>query len=209
MLTVCPLLVCSALGVSTVWGGKYNPELEIGEKAPSWSMLPGVDDKAHSLHQLKKKEVVVVVFTCNSCPYAEDYEDRIVRFANEQCGAQAKVALVAINVNQIKADRLPAMKKRAEQKKFPFPYLFDETQRIAIQFGAVRTPEFFVLDKERRVVYMGAMDDSADAKKVQRRFLEQAVTATLANGKVVIAETAPIGCSIRYERRRRPRSNSQ
>ncbi len=227
---VVPLIVCMV--GSTAMGGKFGRTMDIGKPAPAWKDLPGVDGKQHSLSDLKH-EVVVVVFTCNSCPYATDYEDRIIEFVNKFCAVQEKkaadagnkvtvedagektsnkktlapVALVAINVNKVDADLLPAMKLRAVKKKFSFPYLFDETQQIAKDFGAIWTPEFFVLNKERKVVYMGAMDDSTDAKKVSKHYVQDAVMATLAGKVVDVAETPAIGCQIRWERRRRSRKS--
>jgi len=223
---VCLLVLLSAC--TSASAGKFGHTLDIGKPAPAWKALPGVDGKPHSLEDLKASEVVVVVFTCNSCPYAADYEDRIIAFAKKYCvpkvdakettdqhkaesgtqkpGKQKKatrVSLVAINVNKVKEDLLPAMKQRAKKKKFPFPYLFDESQQIAKDYGAIWTPEFFVLNKDRKVVYMGALDDSTDAKKVKKHYLEDAVAALLAGKEIKTAETPAIGCQIRWERRRR------
>jgi len=189
------------------FAGEFNPVLDIGDKAPEWKNLPGVDGNTHSLANLKKKAVVVVVFTCNSCPYAIDYEDRIVAFANRYSGKESQVAVVGINVNLVEEDLLPAMKTRAIDKKFPFPYLFDETQQIAKNYGAGFTPEVFVLDQKRNVVYMGAFDDSPAADKVKIQYVENAVTATLAGKSPTVRETVPIGCRIRIERRRRKRKS--
>lgn len=208
MLRKCLTILLIGLFPVLLWAGKYNRELEIGDPAPSWSSLPGVDGKEYSLADFAAKEVLVVAFTCNSCPYAVDYEDRMIEFAKQHCGAKAKVALVAINVNKIEADSLPQMKKRAETKQFPFPYLFDDTQMTAIKYGATRTPEFFVLDKYRKIAYMGAFDDSPDAKKAKQNYLKAAVQATLAGKQVEVAETNPIGCNIRFERRRRRRGST-
>ena len=190
---------------ATAKAGEYNPVLSIGDKAPAWSKLPGIDGKKHSLSDLKKKDVVVVAFTCNSCPYAVDYEDRLVAFAKQHTATDSKVALVAINVNKVAEDLPEEMKKRADAKGFTFPYLFDESQEIAKKFGAGTTPEFFVLDRDRKVVYMGAMDDSPSAKKVTRRHVEEAVAAALDGKQPEIKETVPIGCRIRFESRRRRR----
>jgi peroxiredoxin len=112
-------------------------------------------------------------------------------------------AVVAINSNKIEADLMPAMKKRAEEKSFQFAYLFDEAQQVAKQFGAVRTPEFFVLNKERRIVYMGALDDNTKAESVTKKYLESAIDALTASKPIAVAETAPVGCLIRVERRRK------
>ena len=201
-------LVSSAIllaSTTATQSGEYNPVLNIGDKAPEWSKLPGVDGKQHSLSDLKAKDVVVVVFTCNSCPYAVDYEDRLVAFARQHASADSKVSLVAINVNKVPEDLPDEMAKRAKAKGFTFAYLFDESQEIAKEFGAGATPEFFVLNRDRKIVYMGAMDDNPSAKKVTRRYVEEAVTASLADKQPEVKETVPIGCRIRFERRRRTR----
>ncbi len=165
--------------------------------------MPGVDDRNHALDDLKANTVVVVAFTCNSCPYAVDYQDRLIAFQRKF--AQRNVALVAINVNKGEEDRLAAMKVRAAEKKFSFPYLFDETQQIARDYGANYTPEFFVLNRDRQIVYMGAMDDSPDGSQVQERYVERAVEAALDGGMPDTTETVAIGCGVRYERVRRTR----
>lgn len=190
----------------TLIAGEFNPVLDIGDKAPAWKKLPGVDGKEHSLDDLKKKDVLVVFFTCNSCPYAVDYEDRVVAFAKEHAQKDSKVGLVAINVNLVEEDLMPAMKKKAKEKGFTFPYLLDESQQIAKDYGAGFTPEFFVLNRNRRVVYMGAFDDSPNAEKAKKRHVPEAVAAALKGEAPAVKETVPIGCRIRMERRRRRRS---
>ena len=165
--------------------------------------LPGTDGQQHSLKDLANFDVVVVVFTCNSCPYAVDYEERINKLASQYSGKDSRVAVVAINVNKIEADQLPAMKKRVEDRKLTYAYLYDETQQIAKEFGAARTPEFFVLNKERRIVYMGAMDDNTRADQVKTKYVEQAITATLAGQSIPVTETPPVGCAVRYVRERK------
>lgn len=183
--------------------GEYNPELNYNDPAPVWKDLPGVDGKLHSLADLKKADVVVVAFTCNSCPYAVDYEDRMIAFAKQHAGT---VALVAINVNLIDEDSLERMTARAKERSFPFPYLFDKSQKIAREFGATRTPEFFVLNKQRKVVYMGSFDDNPNTDKVTKNFLADAVAAVKSGKKPPAVETVPIGCNIRYKRSRRRRN---
>lgn len=185
--------------------GKYNDVLSIGDAAPAWKDLEGVDGKKHSLADLADKDVVVVVFTCNSCPVAADYEDRILAFSKKYAGADSKVALVAINVNKVPEDLLPQMRERAESKGFDFPYLFDETQQIGREFGANFTPEFFVLDKDRKIAYMGGMDDSSLEETVKSNYLAPAVDAVLAGKVPETAEAPAIGCRVRYERQRRKR----
>lgn len=193
-----------ALGCAqALLAGEYNDVLSIGDAAPAWNNLPGTDDKTHSLSDLAGKDVVVVVFTCNSCPIAVDYEDRLVAFAAKHAGQDAKVGIVAINVNTIEADRLDKMKERAEAKGFTFPYLYDESQQIAKRFGAIFTPEFFVLDRDRKIVYMGAMDDNSDPSEAQTNYLEPAVAAALKQSQPDVKETVARGCRIRYKRERR------
>jgi peroxiredoxin len=179
--------------------GEFNKKLNLGDPAPVWNDLPGTDGKKHSPADYADKEVVVVVFTCNSCACSEEYEDRIIAFADKY---KAKVGVVAINVNTIPEDRLDAMKKKADKKKFPFAYLYDESQKIARDFGATYTPEFFVLTRDRKVAYMGAMDDKTKVDEVKERYLESAVEAVLKGEKSKTGETNPHGCLIRFKRSR-------
>jgi thiol-disulfide isomerase/thioredoxin len=200
-----------------VHAGKYNEVLSIGDKAPQWKELTDVvSGKKYSLVDLKDARVVVVVFTCNSCPVATDYEDRLLKLAekykvragaNDASSGTSSVAkdgveIVAINVNRVKDDLPPAMKARALKKKYPFPYLYDETQQIARDFGANFTPQFFVLDRDRRVIYMGAMDDDSDEAQVKEQYVGPAIEAALAGKSVETPETAPVGCRIRFARQR-------
>lgn len=195
--------ICVTVWISSAcYAGEYNPTLSIGDVAPEWKQLPGTDGKSHSFADLADQDVVVVVFTCNTCPYAVDVEDRLIEFCKQK---QDNVALVAINVNKVQGDLLPAMQERAKSKSFNFPYLFDETQKIAKDYGATRTPEFFVLNKDRKVVYMGAMDDSSDGKNITKNYLRDAVAAALSGEKPPVTETPPVGCGIRFERTRRSR----
>ena len=178
-------------------------QLKIGDEAPSWTNLVGTDDKKHSLADLKDKQVVVVCFTCNSCPYSVDYEDRMIEFHRKFNERKEGIALIAVNANLKPAERLDRMKERAKAKEFPFPYLMDETQKVAASYGANFTPEFFVLNQDRRIVYMGAMDDQTKADKVEQRFVELAVEAALKNEMPAITTHPARGCSIPYKRAKR------
>ncbi len=200
-LGVLIIAICVVCLTAPMDAGQFNRVLEIGKKAPVWEPLPGVDGQSLGSSQLEQSPVTVVVFTCNSCPYAVDVEKRLVDLQSwmQQKGGK----LVAINVNKGEEDRLEAMKERAETVGFQFPYLWDETQRIARLFGATTTPEFFVLDRNWNVAYMGALDDSPDGKAVAQSYVRQAVDALLTKQKVEVAETVPIGCRIRFERSRR------
>jgi peroxiredoxin len=196
--SLVPLAVFLVLGVAAV-AGTYNPALSVGDAAPAWTDLIGVDGKKHSMSDLADKPVLVVVFTCLSCPAAEDYEDKIIAFARKHAD---KVGVVAINVNTIKEDRLDKMIERAKAKELPYPFLYDATQKIAKLYGAQYTPEFFVLDKDRKVVYMGALDDRDPPAVSKVQFLEDGVAAALAGKKAAVGETLGRGCRIRYLRKR-------
>src|SRR6187455_175249 len=98
--------------------GTYNKQLNIGDSAPDWKGLVGTDDQKHSLAYLADKDVIVVCFTCNTCPYAVDYEDRLIALAKRFAAEGNKCALVAINANKVKDDLLPAMQERANSKGF-------------------------------------------------------------------------------------------
>ena len=171
--------------------------LELGDAAPTWKGLEGIDGKKHGSADLKEAEAVVVVFTCNHCPVAQAYEERLVEFANDY--KDKKVALVAINVSNDEVDKLPAMKKRAEEKGFEFAYLYDPSQEIGRKFGATVTPHAFVLDKERKLAYRGAIDDSQNVQKVTKHSLRDAVDAVLAGKAPAEPETDQFGCGIGYE----------
>ena len=194
-------LVC--LLCSPAVAGKYNSVLSIGDASPTWSNLPGTDEKKYSLKDFAEAEFVIVAFTCNSCPYAIDVEDRLNEL--HEFAKKKKGVLIAINVNKVAEDLPEAMKAKAKEKKFEFPYLFDESQKIAKDFGATTTPEFFVLDKQRKVAYMGSLDDSPDGKKISKQYLQNAINKLLAKEKIEVAETVPIGCRIRFDRKRRRR----
>jgi peroxiredoxin len=171
--------------------------LAVGDEAPAWADLAGVDDKKHSLEDLKEAKAVIVVFTCNHCPVAKAYEDRLI--ALEKDYKDRGVELVAINVNNMEADKLPAMKERAEEKGFEFAYLYDPSQAIGRAYGATVTPHAFVLDGERKVVYMGAIDDSQNPEKITTHYVRQAVDSILEDRPVEIATSKQFGCGIQYE----------
>lgn len=195
------LLAGPVAWIAPLAAGEFNPVLDIGDPAPRWEDLRGVDGKLHGFDDVAKAKCVVVAFTCNTCPYAHDVEERLLALTEEFSGDA--VALVAINVNLVEADLLPAMQQRAAEKGFKFPYLHDPTQQIAKAYGALRTPEFFVIDRSGKLVYMGALDDSPDGTAVQQRYVADAVRATLRGEVPQVTETVPIGCRIRFSRARR------
>lgn len=176
--------------------------LKIGERAPKFSGLECATKPGHScsLEDLKDKDVLVMCITCNHCPVAVAYEDRLIDFAKKYAGEDSKVRLLAINVNTGDADSMPKMKERAKEKGFNFPYLFDGTQKIARDLGATRTPEFFVFNKDRRLVYHGAMDDNMKADAVTKHYLEDAVKAALKGETPKTETTKPQGCGIAFNK---------
>lgn len=190
-----------ALSAAYAGAGKFNKALNIGAAAPTWDKLEATDGKKYAFADFKDKDALVVVFTCNSCIVAEGYEERLTAFAAECNKPDSKVGFVAINVNTGKADALPAMKERASKRKFGFTYLYDPSQKTATAYGANFTPECFVLDRDRKVVYMGAFDDKPDGTP-KVHYVADAVKAALAGKAAPTAETsAAAGCKIRFNKK--------
>jgi len=194
------LLPMLCLAFSSVLAGQYNEKLKIGDAAPIWKDLPGVDGKKHSLSDLKDTPVVVVVFTCSSCPTAVNYEARIQSL---QLKYGDKLKVVAVGVNHESEDQLPAITAHAKEEKFAFQYIYDASQNLAKMYGAKYTPEFFVLNADRKIVYMGAMDDKNDPKMVTKNHLDSAIKSVLAGEKLETTETQARGCLIRFLRPKR------
>jgi peroxiredoxin len=175
----------------------YKP----GDVATDFS-LKNVDGKKVSLASMKDAKGYIVIFTCNHCPYAQAYEDRII--ALDKKYKKLGYPVVAINPNnpeKQKDDSFPKMQERAKEKKFTFPYLLDEGQKIYPQYGATKTPHVYVLQKTGKgnvVKYIGAIDDNyEDETAVKQRYVESAVDALLKNKEVAVKETRAIGCSIK------------
>jgi peroxiredoxin len=192
MVLMC--LAALALVSGAQAGG--NAKLKVGDACPEFSELPGVDGKKHSLKDFKH-DVLVIAITCNHCPVAVAYEDRIINFVKKH--GSDKIGLVAINVNNLEADKLDKMVIRAKEKGFNFPYLYDSSQKIARALSARVTPEFYVFDKNRKLVYWGSMDDSQNVKKVKTNHLEEAVTAVAAGKTPTVQTTKAFGCTVKYD----------
>ena len=172
-------------------------EMKIGDAAPTFSGIIGTDDKEHALKDFASAKLVVLVFTCNHCPVAQAYQDRLLGLQKDY---KAKgVQIVAVNVNNIPDDKLDKMKERAKEKKYDFPYLYDASQKIGKDYGAKVTPHVFVLDKDRKLAYMGAIDDNMDEKKVKKHLLGDALDALLAGKDPPEKVTKQFGCGIKYE----------
>jgi peroxiredoxin len=173
--------------------------LELGQPAPKFAGLRGVDGKEYSLESFADNPALVVVFTCNHCPYAKAYEDRLVAIQRDY--ASKGVKLVAINSNDAQAypeDAFPEMVKRAGEKHFNFPYLRDEDQHAVEAYGAVCTPHVFAFDSARKLRYRGRIDDSKDAMAVTTSDLRNALDDLVAGRPVRTADTKPFGCSIKW-----------
>jgi len=177
---------------------------KIGDVATDFQ-LKNVDNKMVSLSAYKDAKGFIVIFTCNHCPYAKAYQDRIIALNAKY--ASIGYPVIAINPNDPKlepTDNFEAMQVRAKEKGFTFPYLFDDGQKIYPQYGATKTPHVYVLNKEngKNVVrYIGAIDDNyADANDVSHKYVEAAVDALLAGKPVELATTVAIGCGIKAQK---------
>ena len=167
------VILCVLVALAASVPASAGERVAIGDDAPAWIGLAGADGASHGLEDLKASEVVVVVFTCNRCPVALAYEARFNRFAEDY--AERGVSLVAINVNS--GESLDEMRAHADEKGFKFAYLRDESQQIARDFGATCTPDIFVLDKDRKVAYMGSFDNKMTRPTTP--FVRNAVDALL------------------------------
>lgn len=193
------LLAISFLCISSfAFAGSY----QIGETVKSFT-LKNVNGKMVSLDDYKKSKGVIVVFTCNHCPFSKIYEQRIIDLHKLYTAKGYDV--IAISSNDPKVvpeDSFEKMAALDKKKKYPFPYLFDETQQIARDFGATRTPHVFLLANENDAFvlkYIGAIDNNADdAKAADKKYVNEAVDELLAGKEVTTKQTKAIGCSIKW-----------
>ena len=183
--------------------------LPIGAPAPDFR-LPGIDGKTYSLSSFKNAKILVIIFTCNHCPTAQAYEDRIIQLTKDY--ASKGVAIVAVMPNDPSSvsldelgytdlgDSFEEMKIRAKQKHFNFPYLYDgKTESVAIAYGPVATPHVFIFDKERKLRYQGRIDDIEKPTRIPGNFdTRNAIEALLNNREVPVQTTKVFGCSIKW-----------
>ncbi len=179
-------------------GSVNSQAYQIGQAAEDFS-LKNVDGKMVSLSDYKNAKGYIVVFTCNHCPFAQMYEKRIIELHKKY--SKKGYPVIAINPNDpevVPEDNFESMQKLSNKKKYPFAYLFDEGQKVYPKFGATRTPHVFILDKNKVVKYIGAIDDNAkDEAAVQIRYVEDAISA-LESGKDPNPNTTKaVGCSIK------------
>ncbi|RKF02855.1 AhpC/TSA family protein [Tenacibaculum lutimaris] len=199
--TILLLLVVATISAFTI-----NPSkgYKVGDEAADFS-LKNIDDTMVSLADYSEAKGFIVVFTCNMCPYSVANEDRII--ALDKKYKKKGFPVIAINPNDpevSKGDSFEAMKVRAKEKGFTFPYLFDEGQEVYPKYGATKTPHVYILNKKKGkliVEYIGAIDDSSrNENNVKERFVENAVDALLKGEKPTKTDTRAIGCSIKDKR---------
>jgi peroxiredoxin len=173
--------------------------LKIGDAAPDFS-LPGVDGHTYSLASFSAKPALIIVFSCNHCPYVQAYEDRLVAFQRDYADRGAQI--VAINSNDDRnypEDSFENMVKRASQKGFNFPYLRDASQTVARAYRASHTPQLFVFERARRLAYTGKIDDNwQQPHAAKTHYLRDAVDALLRGSAAPVPTTHAIGCTIKW-----------
>lgn len=209
MKTTFAIWLTSLLALSPARGADAQPPtLALGAAAPDFS-LPGVDGRTHTLKDFAPARVLVIAFTCNHCPTAQYYEERMKELVTAY--KDRGVALVAISPNDPHSVRLDElgwsdlgdsfdeMKLRAQERRFNFPYLYDGGAETAARtYGPVATPHFFVFDAARKLRYLGALDDSERPAQVKVRYLRDALDALLAGQEPPVTKTKVIGCSVKW-----------
>jgi peroxiredoxin len=187
----------------TAFNAKVNPGFQVGDNATDFN-LKNVDGSLVSLSDYPDAKGFIITFTCNTCPFSVMYEQRIIDLHKEY--APKGYPVIAINPNDpVKqpGDSFDEMKKRAEEKKFPFPYLVDETQEITKAYGATNTPHMYVLQKESgkyKVKYIGAIDNNPrEPQNASKKYIRDALDALLSGQKVPEEKTKAVGCTIKWK----------
>jgi peroxiredoxin len=202
------LVLTSLTGALAARAAEQHPTLPLGSSAPGFN-LPGVDGRHWALKDFADAKVLVVIFTCNHCPTAQYYEERIKQIASDY--QSRGVAVVGISPNDPKSVRLDElgwtdlsdtfeeMKLRAKDRTYNFPYLYDgDTETVSKAYGPVVTPHAFVFDAARKLRYVGAIDDSERVAKVTQQHLRHALDAVLAGQEPPVAQTKVVGCSVKW-----------
>lgn len=178
----------------------YSTMMELGSQAPDFS-LPATDGKTYSLETFADCRALLVVFYCNHCPYAQAVQDRLIRLGRDLIPKGLGMILINSNdAGQYPDDSFDAMRRRAEEKDYPFPYAYDESQAVARAYHAACTPDPFLFDAERRLVYRGRIDDNwKEPDKVTRHELREAVQAALHGEPVTVQQFPAMGCNIKWK----------
>ncbi|MEW6507802.1 MAG: thioredoxin family protein [Bacteroidota bacterium] len=175
-------------------------KLTLGSQTPQFN-LPSTDGKNYSLESFSNKQLLVVIFSCNHCPYVQAYEDRIIEIQEKY---KDHISIAAISSNETEnypEDSFEKMKERAQLKGFNFPYLFDESQEVAKAFGATHTPEIFLFDRDRKLAFHGKIDDNwQEPQNVKSPYLKNAIDELINGKKVSVPETFTIGCTIKWKK---------
>jgi peroxiredoxin len=168
--------------------------------APAFA-LPGVDGHTHTLDDYADAKALALVQSCNHCPYVQAWEGRMSELQREYGDRGFKLVAISSNdADNYPEDGFDEMKRRAHARDFTFDYLYDEAQEIPRTLGASRTPEVFLFDESRRLVYHGAIDDNRDERAVTRRYLRDAIEAVLEGTAPDVKETPPVGCTVKWKR---------
>jgi thiol-disulfide isomerase/thioredoxin len=195
-----------SLMTQTAVAGKYNSIMNIGDSLPEFKELPATDGNKLSSGDVTES-IVVLVSLANHCPWVQGMDPDLVKLTQEFRGKD--VRFVGLSFNRMEADQLPAMKEHAGKNGYEFSYLYDESQELGRKLGATRTPEYFVFNKDRKLVYMGLLYNSpakkdSDGKithingKPGEFYVRDAISATLAGKPVQVAETRAHGCTVKY-----------
>jgi len=192
MKSIVMMLVCAVMLAANPVKNGY----EVGDKATDFK-LKNVDGKMVSLADFKEAKGFIIIFDCNTCPYSKAYNERIIDL-NEKYAAKG-FPVITINANDGSGDSYEDMVRIANKKKYKFPYLYDETQTIAKTYGATNTPHVFVLNRDLKVSYIGAIDDNArNAASATKKYVENAVDALLTGKSVPVTKTKAVGCGIKW-----------
>ena len=206
--------------IMAIFTGGFNlqaqegyPTLEIGEMAPDF-LLPGIDGKDYSLKDFADRDILVIIFTCNHCPTAQSYEDRIIKLVDEYKGKGVGFLAVspndplAVRIDELEysdlGDELDDMKIRADYKNFNFPYVYDgKTQEMSKKYGPVATPHVFIFDRERQLSFVGRIDDSEEGVMPDTKHDTRNALDDLLAGKLVrVEKTKTFGCSVKWSDKR-------
>jgi len=191
------------LGVLMIAGTVVaNDDFKPGDQLPPFSKLISTDRTEWNSSRFDDAQVLIIAFTCNRCPYSVDYEDRLNLLHRKYVKSGGQVRLLVINSNAGRDESLERMAERVKREQFEFRYVKDADQSVARSVGAVYTPEFFVFDEERRLVYKGALDDATNADDAETHYVNDAVAAILAGTPVETTAAGARGCTIRFKRRR-------
>ena len=172
--------------------------VKLGSDAPSFN-LPDINGDNISL-DFFEAETLVVIFTCNHCPYAKAVEDRLVNLGNDYKGRTDFVLISSNDIENYPADSPEKMAEKAKDKNYPFPYLFDETQEIAKAYSAVCTPDIFLYNKDRKLEYRERLDDNwQNPQSVTREELKMAIDAVLSGNKIEFDQIPSMGCNIKWK----------